>query len=250
MERASFLVEKTGDRIDCLLNPENVVVRRLAGIQHRHSSSGPITGGNLKDDPLLYTGGGMTEIFLDLLFDTSLTNDATTSEDVRDLTLPLAKLAEGVEEEDNAQQLSIVRFVWGKKWNVLGVVAALAERLEYFNADGAPQRSWLRMRFVRVSSSSQESEDNWSDDVSPTELPDADDVPLENLKFYEMTGTGQDGGQGVGSTERIDEIARRVYGNPLWWRRIANFNNIDDPWKIAPGTLLSIPPDSAAGGSA
>jgi Contractile injection system tube protein len=250
MERASFLVEKTGERIDCLLNPENVVVRRLAGVQHRHSSSGPLTGGSLKDDPLLYTGGGTTEILLDLLFDTSLSTSSVTSEDVRDLTLPLAKLAEGTETDDRSEQLPLVRFVWGKAWNVLGVVTALAERLEYFNTDGAPQRSWLRMRFVRVSSSSQESGDNWVDDVSSTELPNSTDVPVENLKFYEMIGTGQTTGEEEGTTERIDEIAQRVYGNPLWWRRIANFNNIDDPWSIAPGTLLSIPPDSAAGGTA
>jgi len=254
MERASFLVEKTGDRIDCLLNPASVVVRRLAGVHHRQSSSGPLTGGGMKDDPLVYTGGGMTEILLDLLFDTTLSSTADpadTSTDVRDLTAPLAKLAEGDDSDDRSEQVPLVRFVWGKAWNILGVVTALAERLEYFTADGAPQRSWLRMRLLRVSASSQTSDDDWMEDLSPQDLPNSTDVPLEDLKFYEMTGGGEsDKDEDGATTERIDEVANRLYGNPSWWRRIANFNDIDDPWNVPAGKLLGIPPESASGGTA
>src|ERR1043166_10002984 len=86
MERVAFLLEKTGERIPCLLNPSSVVVRRLAGLRTRQSSTGPLTGAGLKDDPLLSTGGGMTEILLDLLFDISLAGATVTAEDVRDLT--------------------------------------------------------------------------------------------------------------------------------------------------------------------
>ena len=31
MERVAFLIEETGERIACLLNPESLVVRRIAG---------------------------------------------------------------------------------------------------------------------------------------------------------------------------------------------------------------------------
>ena len=31
MERATFLIESTGEQIGCLLNPASLVVRRLAG---------------------------------------------------------------------------------------------------------------------------------------------------------------------------------------------------------------------------
>src|ERR1022692_3102493 len=140
MERVAFLLEKTGERIPCLLNPASVVVRRLAGVQPRQSSSGPVTGASLKDDPLLYTGGGTTEILLDLLFDVTITgsNLNTNTEDVRDLTRPLTALAEGSEGHDGYGQVPLVRFVWGKAWNVLGVVTAVAERLEYFTQSGCP----------------------------------------------------------------------------------------------------------------
>ena len=69
MERVAFLVDDTGERIDCLLNPETVAVTRLAGVRTRGTATGQLTGAGLADDPLQFTGGGRTEIVMDLLFD-------------------------------------------------------------------------------------------------------------------------------------------------------------------------------------
>ncbi len=95
MERVAFLLDKTGERLPCLLNPASVIVRRRAGVQSRESNFGPLTGAGLKDDPVLYTGGGMTEILLDLLFDVTILGSTLKTDDVRDLTRPLTALAEG-----------------------------------------------------------------------------------------------------------------------------------------------------------
>jgi hypothetical protein len=245
MERVAFLLEKTGERLSCLLNPSSVVVRRLAGLQQRQSGSGPLTGAGLKDDPLLYTGGGMTEILLDLLFDTSLSTGASPVEDVRELTRPLTELAEGGESDDGYGQVPLVRFVWGKSWNVLGVVAAVSERLEYFNPNGAPQRSWLRIRLLRAGDSAAESV-NAQDDLSFDDLPDEITVPPDELDVHQIKGGGDDPKEGS-SNERLDEIAALHYGNPAWWRLIATFNGIDNPWDVSVGRLLMIPPDSVVG---
>ncbi len=151
MERVAFLIEETGERIGCLLNPDSLVIRRSAGVQPRRSAGGQLSGSGLGDDPLLYTGGGKTELEIDLLFDVSLADSSITTDDVRDLTRPLANLAENSGDRDNYIRPPLVRFVWGKSWNVPGIVAAVAERFEQFSAGGAPQRSWLRMRLLRVS---------------------------------------------------------------------------------------------------
>ncbi len=249
MERVAFMLEKSGERIPCLLNPASVVVRRQAGVQARQSVSGPLTGAALKDDPLLYTGGGSTEILLDLLFDVTLAGSTLTAEDVRDLTRPLTSLAEGTEGDDGYGQVPMVRFVWGKAWNVLGIVAAVAERLEYFTANGAPQRSWLRMRFLRVGDSGTVADtDLPDDDLSLDDLPDEIDIPPDELRFHQTKGAGdrEDDEEGS-SAERLDEIASARYGNPAMWRLIAAFNKIDDPWNVAAGALLMIPPDSSVG---
>jgi len=247
MERVTFLLEKTGERFACLLNPAGVVVRRLAGLQPRQSTSGPLTGAALKDDPILYTGGGMTEILLDLLFDVTLAGSTLTTEDVRDLTRPLTSLAEGKEGDDGYGQVPLVRFVWGKAWNVLGVVAAVAERLENFTSSGAPQRSWLRMRFLRVGDPAGADTEPWAD-LPPEDLPEQIDVPPDELRFHQVQGDG--GNEDGSSGERPDQIADLLYGDPAKWRVFAGFNKIDDLWKVSAGDVLMIPPDPSGGNKA
>jgi hypothetical protein len=92
---------KTGERIACMLNPEDLIVRRLAGVRPRRSAGGPLTGAGLADDALLFTGGGTTELHLNLLFDVSLASSSAKITDVRDLTYPLWQLAENAADEQN-----------------------------------------------------------------------------------------------------------------------------------------------------
>src|SRR5512143_1789416 len=99
MERVAFLLEPSGERLGALLNPETLVVRRTAGLRPRRALSGGIAGGGSMDEPLLFTGGGTTELLLELLFDVSLLGSSVQTEDVRDLTQPLWRLAENSETE-------------------------------------------------------------------------------------------------------------------------------------------------------
>ena len=152
MERVVFLVEESGERIACLLNPETFVVRRRAGVRTRRSVSGQLSGTAMADDPLIFTGGGRTELELDLLFDVSLMpiDAGVYTEDVRDLTAPLTGLAENLLDSEGYGRPPLVRFIWGRSWNVPGIITATAERLEDFTSEGAPRRSWIRLRLVRV----------------------------------------------------------------------------------------------------
>lgn len=256
MERVAFLLEKTGERIPCLLNPESVVMRRLAGVRTRRSSTGPLTGAGLKDDPLIYTGGGTTEINLDLLFDVSIAGSSIATADVRDLTSPLWQLAEGSAQENGLTQPPLVRFVWGKAWNILGVVVAVAERLEAFGADGVPGRSWLRMRFLRVSEPTLPGPDAPTLGPAIPEVPKNMEIPPGQVVVHEVTGgaAGKSQGEAQGEEDdgppaRLDTIAHEYCGYP-WWKPVAQLNNIDDPSNVDPGTLLRIPQDWLAKGTA
>jgi hypothetical protein len=117
VERVAFLIEDSNQRLSALLNPEGLVIRRVAGVRTRRSVTGQIAGVSFTDDPLLFTGGSTTELEMGLLFDVSLGESSINAEDVRQLTRPI--------------------------WN-------LAERLEYFTQNGVPRRSWLRLRMLRV----------------------------------------------------------------------------------------------------
>ena len=218
MERVAFLVEQSGVRIPCLLNPESVVLKRASGVRALRGVGGLAGAHAMADDPLLQTGGGTTEIELDLLFDISLLDTPIT--DVRTQTLPLWQLTE---HSDPAQSgAGIVRFVWGKTWNIRAVIAALAERLEYFDIDGAPGRSWLRMRMLRV----DEPEPGEQQIAAPQAQPNAQTQTIEVAPI----------------PQRLDELAYRMYGDSSMWRHVAAANHVLDPFHIPAGSTLRLPP--------
>ena len=246
MERVAFLIEETGERIACMLNPEDMVVRRLAGVRPRRSTGGALTGAGLADDPLLFTGGGMTELHLNLLFDVSLAGSTATVTDVRDLTYPLWQLAENAADEQNYGRPPLVRFVWGKSWNIPGIVSAVAERLDYFAAGGEPLRSWLSMRFLRVAESASA--------VLAERRPLRSFQLPEELTPQPSTQTGTTPTETVGAEfqvheiaagERLDQLEYKYYGHlghPSLWRWLAIVNDVVDPLHMPPGTPLHIPP--------
>jgi hypothetical protein len=241
MNRVTFLLE-TGERLGCLLNPESLSIRRLAGIRPRQSLGGGLTGVGLADDVLLQTGGGTTELQLELLFDVTIAGSSISTEDVRDLTAPLWELAENRVGQEGRLQSPVVRFVWGKSWNIPGVIVAVSERLEFFTPGGTPQRSWLRMRMLRVlSPQGQQPTALSSQSLSSQALRvvnSGTSFATDQVQNYEVVGQG----------DRPDAIAARYYNSPSLWRIILSYNNIDDPLHLAAGTQLQIPPRSALEG--
>lgn len=243
MERVAFLIEETGERIACLLNPESVVIRRTAGVRQRHSFGGSLSGTELADDALLFTGGGMTEMFLNLLFDVALADPARNIKDVRALTSPLWKLAENASASKTYGEPPRVRFVWGKSWNIPGVVASVSEHLDYFDATGTPLRSWLRMRFLRVIEPLAEST------VKAPPPPPVDQTLVAQLAQDNQKLTKNPADEikihTFAAGDRLDQLVRQqygFYGHPGLWHLIASYNNISDPLNIAPGTILQFPP--------
>lgn len=243
MERVAFLIEETGVRIPCMLNPESLVVRRLAGVRPRRSAGGALTGAGLADDPLLFTGGGMTELQLNLVFDVSLVGPEKKLNDVRDLTYPLWQLAENAADDQNYGRPPLVRFVWGKSWNIPGIVSAIAERLDYFTAGGEPLRSWVSMRFLRVADSASAALENPA--VGSIKLPEElTEQPSTQTGTAPIETTSPVGVHQIGPGERLDQLSVKYFGrlgHPSLWRWLAKINNIDDPLHIPPGRLLKIP---------
>jgi hypothetical protein len=253
MERVAFLIEETGDRLACMLNPQTVEMRRIAGIRPRRISGVPISPAEMADDPLLLTGGGMTELKLDLLFDVNVAGSSVTTTDVRDLTSPFWKLSENSSSAGRAGvwRVPMVTFFWAKSLRMTGVIAAVAERLEYFTAGGAPQRSWLRMRIIRAENPSAGDVSAPGDVSPPSEMIDTLVMPVAqgdpssdpDLPVHQMIGSPTDGG------DRLDVVAQDEYSHPSMWQWLASFNHIEDPMRVPPGTLLKTPPLGTLKGS-
>jgi hypothetical protein len=237
MKRAAFLLEHNGEQISCLLNPEQIVMRRHAGIQLASGAGQPIGGVDRREDRLHVTGGGRTELLLNLLFDVSLAGSSVFSEDVRVLTAPLWSLSENTQRTLRPPYYRYppqVRFIWGRSWNVPGIVDSVAERLEYFDSEGRPRRSWLRLRLLRTESAAVNAAPAppvfGTAPIYDAPLP----TPTDMEQVHEVLGAGRE-------TERLDEIATRYYGDASLWRWLARVNNISNPQELQSGMRLRIP---------
>jgi hypothetical protein len=243
VERVAFLVDDTGERIDCLLNPETFEVKRLAGVRARGTAAGQLVGAGLADDPLQFTGGGRTELVLDLVFDVALVESRMQPADVRALTRRLWALAENSTQERSAGRPPLVRLVWGKTWNVPGVIVAVAERFDAISDTGIPRRSWLRLKLVRVAESAAAVPASFEEGLLEAAGPGA--APAAGAgEAVQAVGDGQaePGHSGV----RLDLLAAEAVGDSLDWRKLAEHNGIDDPLDVPAGAVLAVPPPAAA----
>jgi hypothetical protein len=266
MERAAFLIQDprqgaTQARLSCLLNPNTLVFRRVAGLHRRRSLAGALTEDGLRDDPLIRTGGGFTELRLDLLFDVNIPgtwlgtgpDDASAEDDdrrdVRNLTRPFWDLAENQPRPGEAAGPPRIRFVWGKRWDFPAIVAAVAERLESFTSTGVPQRSFLRLRLLRAQDEpvpeaalspglldgttapgSRPEPELEPEPASPLDvLPPAEQPPDETYESYVSPGYP------------MFLTAFSLFGDASLWTEIADANPDVHPVFVPPGTVLRIP---------
>ena len=255
MERVAFLVNESGARLDCMLNPETLEVSRLAGIRPRGVGSGRLTGLGLADDPLHLTGGGRTQLKLDLLFDVELLPTPGGPTDVRALTRPLWQLAENSAVQRGAVRPPLVRFLWGKSWNVPGLVAAVAERFDRFDQAGVPLRSWLSMRFVRVAETAAEAQAGYDSLLAEAQLAQAGAAQAATAEgavpptSVVALGEGEVAA-GPPPPIRFDLLANDGLGSPFLWRLLAAYNDVPDPLRVDPGTVLAVPPGFPASAAA
>ena len=234
MERVAFIVDATGERIDCLLNPETLEVKRLAGVRPRATAAGQLVGTGLADDPVLFTGGGRTELTLDLVFDIDLA--ASGSDDVRASTGRLWALAENSATERGSSRPPLVRFVWGKAWNLPGVIVAISERFDFFGDAGAPRRSWLRIKMLRVAEPAAGGARAFDDELAATGRVA---TVRSGADAVQAVGDGE-AGEGYGGV-RFDLLASAALGDPQRWRQLAEHNSIGNPMEVVPGSVLSVP---------
>ncbi|MCA4135438.1 hypothetical protein [Arthrobacter sp. M4] len=247
MERVAFLIEDTGEHLGCLLNPETVVMSRTAGVEPRRSAGGKLTGTGLADDPLLFTGGGHTELRLDLLFDVDLAPTQLNVQDVRQMTRPIWALAENSAEVERQRRPPSVRFVWGRAWNVPGVVTEVAERFDRFASDGSPLRSWMRLVFVRVGQSAdEEGGENYelAQRLPPVDLtaPPVDTLTVHGDGSTDRSLAGPEGVEPLPDVPpgELGRLSMEAFGTPLLWKLLLEYNNIDDPAHFT--GPLAVPP--------
>jgi hypothetical protein len=163
------------------------------------------------------------------------------------MTRPIWALAENSADVDRQRRPPSVRFVWGRAWNVPGIVTEVAERFDRFAADGSPLRSWMRLVFVRVGQSADE--EGGENDELARRLPPVDLTapPVDALAVYgdgstDRSARAAGGGRIVTEVPpgELGRLSMEAFGTPLLWKALLEYNRIDDPAHFT--GPLAVPP--------
>ena len=277
MERVAFLIEQTGERVFAMTNPDELTFERQSGVSMRRRNDRPLAPARRTDDPMILTGGGITDLKLNLLFDVDLlSRTSTTFAQAPDFrtnleappahalsrqTVPEGKRAPDVAGTGESQlTITDVRELSGPLWH-------LAENGSQGNVTEGPglvHFIWgAAWNVPCIVLSVAERFDQFSDDGTPlrswvrihlrrTQLP----APGETTQRpAPAAAAGMRGGstsmpESVVVTDptsgsRPDLMCDGVYGDLTLLHSWLRFNRVDDVWSLDPGQVLQTPPASS-----
>ncbi len=205
--------------VECLFNPAEYTFTKT-----NNWKSEDIVGGNV--ELMDFQGGGAMTLTLSLFFDTYSASDPKMLDggkpkDVREFTEKVLNLMNvDPKLKDHSAHTGRpprVSFRWGNTWSFKSVITNITQRFTMFLPDGRPVRATLDVTFRQVESQSTTRRQN------PTSFAEVQKIRV------------------VGPGETIDSIAYQEYGDSARWRKIADYNELDDPLKLRPGQRLAIP---------
>jgi hypothetical protein len=125
-----------------------------------------------------------------------------------------------------SNQPPLLQFRWGMSSVVQGMyfyLQSVSANYTLFRVDGTPIRATANIALVE-----------WS---NPAHRQNPTSGGRPGMESHVLV-----------AGESLHAVAWARYGDPTLWRAIAEFNGIDDPLRLAPGTRLLIPPrrDAAA----
>ena len=202
--------------IDCQFNPSSLTI--VKENEWTHEKSPAYNAPTSK-----FAGGDPATYSLDLFFDTYSQTDAD-KKDVRFFTNQLFQLSlrgGGRAMFKVPSDPPTVSFIWGKIVLFSAVVTKVSVTFTMFSADGTPIRAKANVTFKQ--------KEFLGDDLIPAQNPTSRTDP-RRTKI-------------VDSGQRLDQIAYEEYEDPRQWRAIAEANNIDNPFQLSDGQILTIPQD-------
>lgn len=110
----------------------------------------------------------------------------------------------------------LVVFHWGKITGFASFITSVSATYTLFTPEGTPIRATCQVNLQEIA-------------TEP-----AGQNPTSGALSVHRTHTLIDG-------ETLAGVAARDYGSAAMWRRLAEVNGIDDPFRVAPGTTLVVP---------
>jgi hypothetical protein len=220
-----------GKRATVQFNPDSLKVSFANQIATAEGGSQKGTAGQL------HVGVGTTKMGLQLWFDlTRLTEGATPTDDVRDLTKEVTFFITPKKQTSGKETKYIppaVRFQWGT-FTFDGIMESLEETLDYWSHDGKPLRAT-----VSLSLSQQK--------IEAFELGARNAGKAQEISSLLSLMGGPTAGRAVGTTPMSQATAGTTLqsladGAGTDWQSIAAANGIETPRFLQPGRLVNLNP--------
>ncbi|NES87139.1 MAG: LysM peptidoglycan-binding domain-containing protein, partial [Moorea sp. SIO2B7] len=160
----------------------------------------------------------LTTLSLNLFFDTSL--KSYPPENVQNYTKKIVSLTQP-RIGQNKKRPPRCQLIWGTISGKDSIILAdcflekVTKKLTHFLEDGTPVRATLDCNFKE-----------WKEPKKQKKIANPIDDPVRIVK----------------RGETLSSIATEEFGDPGLWRIIADENNLINPRKLSPGTVLTIPP--------
>jgi hypothetical protein len=203
-----FRVDDPSKKVVCQFNPKDYSITKAVKWVYRQ-----VDGKNVGNPE--FAGGEAQDFSVELWFDST-----DSGSDVRKKYQDLLKMAEIDQSSANSQtgkgEPPQCKFQWGSYLSFTGVIKQITQSFILFKADGTPLRAKVGVTFSETPK--QQSAQN------PT-------TRTESRKIW-VVHEGQS----------LDWIAYREYGNPAYWRHIAETNDLDNPMSLKAGQVLKLVP--------
>jgi hypothetical protein len=181
------------------------------------------------DQPVLqFTRGGTETVSIELFFDTT---DEGMNDSVMSVTDKVTDFYNLVKQDPDTHAAPRCCFYWGAPpfdedqgknpvsyapYYFNCVVESIDRKFTVFSPEGIPLRARVTVKLREYKTVEQ----------MVSQLNSADRTKARVLK----------------RRERLDQISAGEYDTPAEWRRIAEANDLDDPRRVPPGTVLKLPP--------
>lgn len=208
----AFLEIESGERVPCLFNPAQLSISRS-----NSWTGNPMPG---RDVPRLrYSGANPGTLRVELFFDTTDDGSAVTKYTSKIVALmDVDPSLPGADAATSNVRPPYVTFHWGDLHSFKAVVADLGLTFTYFSTSGVPLRATMALLLQQYEPSQAFGRQN----------------PTSGTPQPHRTHRVQPG-------ETLDRIAARYYGDATRWRSLAAANGIEDPLRLAVGSVLAIP---------
>lgn len=203
-----FPVNDLSAGVVCQFNPEKFSISKDLNWEEK-----PDIGGIVPE--VIFSGGRAQELTVDLFFDST-----DTGNDVRIRYLPLKKMTwvsllnMNLKTGKGAPPRCL--FQWGKFLAFTAVIKRITEDFTLFKADGTPLRADVKVTFQEVKL------------ITKGQNPTTRSEPTRVRVVHQE--------------ERLDWIAYQEYGDPAYWRHIAETNDLANPMDLRPGQVLRLVP--------